>query len=109
MPARWKESGLYEFRLKLSEIPGSAWKKIFSEQANTPPLAMEQGVLVLACELNEIEAAVARIKQRLLQTNQAQLRQEREADERVARQVVAAEEVRRKILGAVANIHFDQS
>ena len=109
-PARWKESGQYEFRMKLSEVPTSAWKKSFSEQSKnqSPGVVIEQDILVLACELNEIEAAIARVKQRLGQTNQALSRIEREADERVARQMSAAEEVRKKILEAVQNIHFDQ-
>jgi len=111
LPARWKESGHYEFRLKLSETPGSAWKKAFSEQDKnqSPAVTIEQDVLVLACELNEIEGATSRIKQRFGQTNQAVSRIEREADERVARQMSAAEELRKKILAAVANIHFDET
>lgn len=109
-PARWKESGQYEFRLKLSEAPASAWKKSFEEQGKSasPGVILEKDILALACELNEIEVAVARIKQRISQTNQAVSRIEREADERVARQMVAAEEVRKKILAAVQNIHFEQ-
>jgi hypothetical protein len=110
LPARWKESGQYEFRFKLSEAPSSAWKKVFSEQSKnqSPMVAIEQDILVLACELNEIEGAASRVRQRLGQTNQDVSRVEREADERVARQMSAAEEVRRKILAAVSNIRFDE-
>ncbi|HWY24251.1 MAG TPA: hypothetical protein VNX47_04995 [Nevskia sp.] len=108
MPARWKESGLYEFRLKLSEEPAAAWKKAFSEQASTPAIAIDHDVLAVACELDEIEAVIRRIKQRLAQAHQAQVRAERESDERVAKQTLAAEEVRKKILSAVGNIRFDE-
>ncbi len=108
MPARWKESGLYEFRLKLSEEPAAAWKKAFGEQASTPSIAIDHDILAVACELDEIEAVIRRIKQRLTQAYQAQVRAERESDERTAKQTLAAEEVRRKILGAVGNIRFDE-
>jgi hypothetical protein len=110
LPARWKESGQYEFRLKLSEIPSSSWKKVFSEQGKNqnPAVVIEQDILVLACELSEIEGAISRVKQRCGQTNQAVSRVEREADERVARQMSAAEEVRKKILAAVDHIRFDE-
>jgi hypothetical protein len=110
LPARWKESGQYEFRLKLSETPSGTWKKAFSDQIRnqTPTVAIEQDILALACELGEVEGAVSRIKQSLDLTNRAVGRSEREADERVARQMSAAEEVRRKILAAVSGIRFDE-
>ena len=110
LPARWKESGQYEFRMKLSESPSSAWKKNFSDQSKnqTPTVVIEQDILVVACELNEVETSVSRIKQRLSQTNQAVGRIEHEADERVARQMSAAEELRKKILAAVSSIRFDE-
>jgi len=111
LPARWKESGQYEFRLKLSETPSSSWKKTFLEQGknHNPVVVIEQDTLVLACELNEIEGATSRIKQRFSQTNQAVSRIEREADERVARQMSAAEDLRKKILAAVESIRFDET
>ena len=110
LPARWKESGQYEFRMKLSEVPSSSWKKTFSDQSKNqaPSVVIEQDILVVACELNEIETAASRIKQRLGQTNQAVSRIEHEADERVARQMSAAEELRKKILAAVQDIRFDE-
>lgn len=109
LPARWKESGQYEFRIKLSEIPSSAWKKSFHDLSKnqSPVVVIEQDILVVACELNEIEASISRIKQRLDQINQTVSRLEREVDERVARQMSAAEEVRKKILAAVDSIRFD--
>jgi hypothetical protein len=109
LPARWKESGQYEFRIKLSEVPSSAWKKIFHDLSKNqaPVFAIEQDIVVLACELGEIEANTSRIKQRLESINQAVTRQEREVDERVARQMSAAEELRKKILAAVEGIRFD--
>ncbi|MDB5974933.1 MAG: hypothetical protein JWR07_1693 [Nevskia sp.] len=109
LPARWKESGQYEFRIKLSEIPSSAWKKTFHDLSKNqgPAFAIEQDIVVLACELGEIEGNTSRIKQRLEAINQAVTRQEREVDERVARQMSAAEEVRKKILAAVEGIRFD--
>ena len=110
LPARWKESGQYEFRMKLSEVPSSSWKKSFSDQSKNqvPSVVIEQDILVVACELNEIETAASRIKQRLGQTNKAVSRIEHEADERVARQMSAAEELRKKILAAVQDIRFDE-
>lgn len=109
LPARWKESGQYEFRIKLSEVPSSAWKKTFHDLSKNqgPAFTVEQDIVVLACELSEIEANASRIKQRLELVNQTVVRQEREVDERVARQMSAAEEVRKKILAAVEGIHFD--
>ncbi|WP_029920508.1 hypothetical protein [Nevskia soli] len=109
LPARWKESGQYEFRIKLSEIPSSAWKKTFHDLSKNqaPAFTIEQDIVVLACELSEIEANASRIKQRLELVNQTVVRQEREVDERVARQMSAAEEVRKKILAAVEGIRFD--
>lgn len=109
LPARWKESGQYEFRIKLSEIPSSAWKKTFHDLSKNqgPTFTIEQDIVVLACELSEIEANASRIKQRLELVNQTVVRQEREVDERVARQMSAAEEVRKKILAAVEGIRFD--
>ena len=109
LPARWKESGQYEFRIKLSEVPSSAWKKTFHDLSKNqgPVFTIEQDIVVLACELSEIEANASRIKQRLELVNQTVVRQEREVDERVARQMSAAEEVRKKILAAVEGIRFD--
>ncbi|MDR3417035.1 MAG: hypothetical protein P4L83_12690 [Nevskia sp.] len=108
-PAVQKDAGLHEFRMKLSEIPQTQWKKVFSElnRDQMPRTTIEQDVMVLSCELTEIEQALGRIKQRLAQVNETINRQERATDERVARQMVESEALRAKILAAVKNIRFD--
>lgn len=108
MPGRWKDAGPCEFRLKLSESPSSSWKKSFRDHGDnqSPSEVIEQDIMLLTCELNEIEGAIVRIGQRLDLTNQTVGRLEREADERVVVQKQADEEKRNRILAAVSNIHF---
>ncbi|MBL6752474.1 MAG: hypothetical protein ISP90_18290 [Nevskia sp.] len=111
MPARWKETGPCEFRIKLSEAPNSSWKMNFAEQGkNQPPIAIiDQDVLVLTCELNEIEMGIQRIRSRLDDTNKVIMRLERESEERFARHEEGEQEKRKKILAAVSNIRFDET
>jgi hypothetical protein len=108
-PAVQKEAGQHEFRIKLSEAPAAAWKKGFAELGKDPyPRAsVEQDVIVLSCELNEIESAIERIRLRVRRVNELLVRQEREADERVAQQMQEAEERRLKVLAAVKGVRFD--
>ncbi len=107
-PAIQKEAGL-QFRLKLSEIPLSPWKKGFSELSRNqkPTVTIEQDVMILNCEVVEIEAAVDRIKQWLRKANETISRDERAVEERVARQMLESETQRAQILAAVKNIRFD--
>lgn len=110
-PATHKDGGMHEFRLKLSELPLPPWKRAFTELSRdqTPHASIEQEVLILSCELTQIEGAVERIKQRLRSTNETLMRQEREVDERVARQARISEDLERKILAAVKDIRFDDA
>jgi septal ring factor EnvC (AmiA/AmiB activator) len=109
-PAVQKEAGQHEFRIKLSEVPSALWKKTFVEMGKDqyPRASVEQEVMVLSCELSEIESAIDRIRQRLRQVNETLARQEREVDERLAHQLREDDERRAKILIAVKGIRFDE-
>jgi septal ring factor EnvC (AmiA/AmiB activator) len=110
-PAVQKEAGLHEFKFKLSESPAPPWKAVFAElsRSQQPMASIDQDQLVLSCELQEIENAVAQIKQRLQTVNETIDRREREIDERAARQQVDNEQRRARILTAVKNIRFDEN
>ncbi len=108
-PAILKEAGQHEFRIKLSEKPSSAYKKAFAELSSDqhPRASIEQDVMVLSCDLAEIEPAIDRIKHRMRRVNETLARQERETDARVAHQMEEAEARRNKVIAAVKNIRFD--
>ena len=108
-PAILKEAGQHEFRIKLSEAPSSAFKNAFAELSKDqhPRATIEQAVMVLSCELAEIKSAIERVKHRIRGVNEMLVRQERDADARVAHQMEEAEGRRAKVVAAVKDIRFD--
>jgi len=108
MPGRWKEDGICEFRLKLSGTPSPLWRKSFADhsQSDSQTEAFEKDIVVLPCELKDIEAAIARLQRLFEQTNLVIARQERELVERAVQHKKAEEEGKKKILAAVSNIRF---
>lgn len=111
LPAVLKEAGQHEFRIKLSEAPSSTFKRAFADLSKDqfPRASIEQAVMVLSCELTEIDSAIERIKHRLRRVYETLTRQEREADARVAHQMEEAEERRAKVMAAIKNVRFDDS
>lgn len=108
-PATHKDGMTHEFRIKLSEAPLSPWKREFTMlcRDQRPSASVEQDVVILTCELPEVESAIERIKQRVQATNETLIRLERESDERVARQARISEDQEQRVLAAVKNIRFD--
>lgn len=111
LPAVVKEAGQHEFRIKLSEVPSSTFKRAFADLSKDqfPRAGIEQAVMVLSCELTEIDTAMERIRHRLRRVHETLVRQERETDARVAQQMEEAEDRRAKVLAAVKNIRFDDA
>lgn len=109
-PGTHRDADTHEFRLRLSEIPLSPWKRHFMDLSRDqrPSANIEQDVLTLNCDLAEIANAIERIKQRVRSVNETTVRQERESEERVARQTRVAEELELKVLAAVKDIRFDE-
>lgn len=110
-PATHKDGTTHEFRMKLSEVPLSPWKREFTalSRDQRPIASVEQDVVILTCELPEIETAVERIKQRVRTANETIMRLERESDERVARQARVSEDQEQRVLAAVKNIRFEDT
>lgn len=108
-PATHKDGMTHEFRMKLSEMPLSPWKREFTalSRDQRPSASVEQDVVILTCELPDVESAIERVKQRVQATNETLVRQERESDERVARQARISEDQEQRVLAAVKNIRFD--
>ncbi len=110
-PSRQRGTEQHEFRLKLSALPSTLWKKVFGDQLRdqNAMVTLEQDILYMQCDLAHVVELTGRVKQWFRLTNQIVARMEQEADERAARQSRETEELRLRVLEAVKVIHFDDT
>lgn len=109
MPGRLREGKSFEFRLKLSDAPATPWRTAYGEHDRNqqPSEIIEKNMLLVICELSEIESAIERIRRRLEITNLAMARIEDEQTERAAQHRRTEEENQQRVLAAVSKIRFD--
>ena len=110
-PSRQRGAEQHEFRLKLSALPSSLWRKVFCDQLRdqNSTVTLEQDVLYFQCDLAHVAELTKRVKQWFRLTNQMVARMEQEADERAQRQSRETENLRLQVLEAVKDIRFDDT